>query len=398
MLIYRGQMSMARERLESALVVLSTEPDVDTVKALLDLAHVQNVTESHDQRAYTAQALELAQSIDVGDVLLSRVFVVQGVAFAISDRAAEAAAALEYAARLAARAGDREGEGRALTNLSDVLAPVDPAAAAEAARAAVERSRQVGARRQLAFSLANLGEALLTVGEWDEAAAVFHDAYERDGLGSDDITHIVFARLVALRGDLDATRQLLDAGLGRFRDSEDPQDLCAVRLIDALQAAAIGDDAGALDHAQAAAGYERDLGVRAESIRWAWPLAARSARNVGDGATEQKLLDGLDQHPLGKLPLVLRAERDLVRARLTAQSDDVEAARLFDQAIEAYRKIPAPFHLAHALLDHAGFLRTNGDRTGAEAAVTEAARIADRLGAKPLARRAEVTRDRSAVS
>ena len=179
----------------------------------------------------------------------------------------------------------------------------------------------------------------MTVGEWDEAAAVFHDAYERDGLGSDDITHIVFARLVALRGDLDATRQLLDAGLGRFRDSEDPQDLCAVRLIDALQAAAIGDDAGALDHAQAAAGYERDLGVRAESIRWAWPLAARSARNVGDGATEQKLLDGLDQHPLGKLPLVLRAERDLVRARLTAQSDDVEAARLFDQAIEAYRKI-----------------------------------------------------------
>lgn len=109
------------------------------------------------------------------------------------------------------------------------------------------------------------------------------------------------------------------------------------------------------------------------------------------------MLDGLDQHPLGKLPLVLRAERNLVRARLTAQSDDIEAARLFDQAIEAYRKIPALFHLAHALLDHAEFLRATGDRTGAESAVAEAVQIADRLGAKPLARRAEAARAGSAL-
>jgi tetratricopeptide (TPR) repeat protein len=396
-LTYRGQMTLARERLESALAVLSSEPDVDTVKALLYLGQVQNVTAANDPHSYTAQALELGQALDVDDVLLAQVFIVQGISYAILERAAESAAALEYAVRLTVKAGDREGEGRALTNLADVLAPVDPRAAADAARTAADRARQVGARRQLAFALANLAEALLTVGDWDEAAAVFRTAYERDGLGSDDITHLVFARLVALRGDVDATRQLLETELDRFRASEDPQDLSAVQLIEALQEAALGNDDAALEQAQTSAAWERELGIRAESVRWAWALAARSAHNVGDRVTEQKLLDGLDQHSVGRLPLVLRAERDLVRARLTAGSDDDESARLFERAIEAYRKIPALFNLAHALLDHAEFLTRTGDRTGADLAVTEAVQIADRLGAKPLARRAEAARARTAV-
>ena len=392
----RGQLTAARERLEAALAVLSPEPDIDTVIALLYLGQVQTFS-GDTSFSYTAQALELGQALDVGDAMLSELFVTAGVGYAMMDRAAEAAAALEYSARLAARAGDREGEGRALTNLADVLAGMDPRAAADAARQAADKARQVGARRQLAFALANLAEALLTVGDWDEAATALQAGYDRDGLDSADITQVVFARLVALRGDNAATRQFLDEGLDRFRESEDPQDLSAVLLIDALLSAAIGDDAAALEHAQASAGYERELGIRAESVRWAWPLAARSAHNLGDRVTEQRMLDELNKHPVGKLPLMLRAERDLVRARLTAESDAAEAARLFERAIEAYRKIPGPFHLAHALLDHAEFLTSTGDRSGADLAVTEAAQIADRLGAKPLARRAGAARARSAV-
>ena len=394
---HRGQLSLARELLEYALHVLSAEPDIDTVIALSYLGQVQNSSGSDDVHSYTAQALELGQALDVDDALLSEIFVAQGVQCAIGDRAAEAAAALEYAARLAARAGDREGEGKALTNLSDVLAPVDPRAAAEAARTAVERSRQVGARRMLAFALANLAEALMTVGDWDEAGAVLQAGFDRDGLGSGDITAVSFIRLVALRGDVESARELLETALERFRASEDPQDLSAIRLIDALLAAALGDDVAALEHALAAAAYERELGIRADSVRWAWTVAARSAHNVGDRAAEQKLLDGLDQHPVGKLPLVLRAERDLIRARLTAGSDNPAAAPLFERALDAFRKIPALFHLAHALLDHAEFLTETGERTGAELAVAEAAQIAEQLGAGPLARRAAAARSRTSV-
>ena len=397
MLTNRGQLTSGRERLESALVVLNDEPDADTVTALLYLGQLENSSGASASHDYTTKALKLGQELDVGDATLAQLFASQGVAFAILDRPAEAAAALEYAARLAARAGDRENEGKALVNLADALAPRDPLAAADAARAAVDLSRQVGARRMLAFALGNLAEALLTVGEWDEALSVLRAGNERDGLGSDDITQVILARALALRGDVGATRQLLDTGLDRFRDSEDLQDSSGVLLIEALMAAATGDDAAALEHGRAAADYGRELGFGAETIRWSWVLAARSAHNVGDLAAEQKLLDDLDQHPVGKLPMVLRAERDLVRARLTTGSDDQLAARLFEQAIEAYRKIPALFNLAHALLDHAEFLATIGDQPTAEVALTEAVQIADRLGAEPLARRAAAARKRVAV-
>ena len=395
----RGQLTLARERLTAALAVLSSDPDVDTVLVLMYLGQTENIggVGVGDAHPYTAQALELGQALDVGDLLLSQLFISRGVSYAILDRPAEAAAALEYAARLSAKAGDTEGEGKALVNLSDTLTPVDPRAAADAARTAADRSRQAGARRMLAFALANLAEALLTLGDWDEAATVLQAAYDRDGLDSGDQTHVLLARLVAMRGDVDATRQLLDTGLDRFRSSEDPQDLSNIELIEAQLAAALGDHAVALEHAQASTAYEDALGIRAEPVRWAWALAARSAHNVGDTAAERDLLAGLDRHPIGKLPPVLRAERDLVRARLTAGSDEDAAAQLFERAIEAYRRIPALFHLAHALLDHAEFLDTTGDSSSAGLAVTEAAQIADRLGARPLAERAAAARSRTTV-
>jgi class 3 adenylate cyclase/tetratricopeptide (TPR) repeat protein len=397
MLANRGQLTLARERLTSALAVLSSEPDVDTVTALLYLGQTENIAGTEDSHIHTVKALQLGQELDAGDVLMSEVFCSVGVSYAMLDRPAEAAAALEYAARLSARAGDRGGESKALVNLSDTLAPVDPRAAAEAARAAADQSRQVGARRMLAFALGNLAEALFALGDWDEASTILQAGYERDGLDSTDITHVLFARLAAMRGDVEAARQLLDTEFDRFRSSEDPQDLSAVELIEAFVATAMGDDAAALEHALVAAAYGSALGIRAETVRWAWALAARSAHNLGDTVAQQGVLDELDRHPVGKLPLLLRAERDLVRARLTTGSDDDAVALLFERAVEAYRRIPAQFHLAHALLDHAEFLTATGDRPAAELAVTEAVQIADRLGARPLAERAAAARARTTV-
>jgi class 3 adenylate cyclase len=382
----RGQLSLGRERLNAALEVLSPDPDVDTVTALLYLGQLENNT--GDRNTHIAEALELGQALDVGDGLLSELFVSAGVMHAIADRPAEAAAALEYAARLAARSGDREVEGKALTNLSDTLAPFDPRAAADAARTAVDRSRQVGARRMLAFALSNLSEALLMLGEWDEAAALLESGFERDGLDSGQMAHVNFVRLSAMRGDVAFAEKLIGSGFDRFQASEDPQDLAAVRHVEALLAAAKGDHVAALANAQAAAGYAETLGINSEPVRWAWALAARSAHNVRDRAAQQTLLEQLDQHPTGKQPLMLRAEGDLVRAHLAVGVDDTEAARLFQRAIDAHRKIPALFLLAHALLDHAEFLRHLGDNDAAEVAVVEAAQIAERLGARPLVDRA----------
>jgi hypothetical protein len=84
---------------------------------------------------------------------------------------------------------------------------------------------------------------------------------------------------------------------------------------------------------------------------------------------------------------MLRAERDLARARLAADDDGV-AASSFTAAITALRERSTPYHLAHGLLDHAQYLVHTGDADAAVAAVDEAREIAARLRCQPLLDRA----------
>ena len=79
-----------------------------------------------------------------------------------------------------------------------------------------------------------------------------------------------------------------------------------------------------------------------------------------------------------------RAEALLIRARLAAAEQAADAADQFVLAVEALRSISTPYHLAHGLLDHAGFLAAAGDSAAAEQAVAEARSIATGLGCRPL--------------
>jgi hypothetical protein len=83
-----------------------------------------------------------------------------------------------------------------------------------------------------------------------------------------------------------------------------------------------------------------------------------------------------------------RAERDLARARLTAADGDPAASAAFATAIAGLRQNSTPYHLAHGLFDHAGYLTRLGDAQAAAAAIGEAAGIAKRLGCQPLLDRA----------
>ena len=82
---------------------------------------------------------------------------------------------------------------------------------------------------------------------------------------------------------------------------------------------------------------------------------------------------------------MLRAERDLVRARLAASDGDQAAAASFAAAISGLRELSTPYHLAHGLLDHAEYLIRLGDADAAEAAISEARDIASRLRCQPSA-------------
>ena len=216
--------------------------------------------------------------------------------------------------------------GRALLNLSDAVTGTDPAAGAEAARAAAAQLRRAGARHLLAIAVANLAQALLMTGDWDAAEAELAQAADADGLADIEFLACYRAWLAALRGEAPAAQAAL-AGLGDLRASEDPQDQAIIAVAEAFTAAARGQPAAALRHARTALDHAAALGISHEVLRWAWPLAARAAHDLADTATTRDLLALLDGYRPGQLAPMQRAERDLARARLAAADGDPDAGR-----------------------------------------------------------------------
>ena len=382
-----GRYGEAREALTTALAVLRPDPDADTVTTLHRLAAVEAFSGGAEADSLSAEALALGQALGVEAGLLADLLIVRGLALSFADRVVEATAYLEHAAKLAEGAGDSGSQAGALLNLADLLTRSEPAAGAAAAHKAAELSRRTGEIDRLDVAVCNEVEALLLAGEWDGADRVVHDAIDDDHLGRLGYVASYASILASLRGDPDTATGY--AELPRMRASEDRQDRAAIALADAFIAAAQNRPMDVLRHTLAVMEDIPTLGIGSFQIQWAWPMAARSAQSLGDGGAGADLLALLDSHPVGHLPLVLRAERLLVRARSAAALGHPDSAAAFEGAVAALRHSPSPYHLAHGLLDHAGYLTTIDEHAGALALVTEARVIAERLRARPLLDRTE---------
>jgi class 3 adenylate cyclase/tetratricopeptide (TPR) repeat protein len=382
-----GRHAEARENLSAALQVLWAEPDTDTVQALQQLAALAVASGSPDADRLSAEALTLGQALDVEAGQLGGLFLARGMYLISAGLRPEAAAYYRESVRLATQAGDSLALGRTLLNLSDALATTDPAAAAEAGRTAAGHLRRAGARTYLAFAVTNLVQALMMLGDWDAAAEELAQAIDSDGLQDVEWVPCCQGLLAALRGDT-ATAESILASLSQLRDSEDLQDQSQVSLTEAVTAAAGHRPADALRHARRALEPADTIGISSEDQRWAWPVAARAAHDLGDDAAVRELLALLDTQQPGYLAPMLRAERDLVRARLAAADDDQAAAAPFAAAVRSLHEQGTPYHLAHGLLDYAAHLTRLHDLDGASAAIDEAREIASRLRCQPLLDRA----------
>ncbi|HXW45192.1 MAG TPA: hypothetical protein VEL03_10415, partial [Streptosporangiaceae bacterium] len=382
-----GRYAEAREQLTAAVDVLRADPDTDTVRALRQLGALEVSVGSPDADRLTAEALTLGQALDLGSGQLGDLFLARGMYHALAGRRPQAISYMRESARLAEQAGDHLILGRALLNLSDALTPSDPAAGAEAARTAAGHLRRTGARRFLAAAVINVAEALLQLGDWDAAEAELTRAEDADALA--DIEEVTCERswVALLRGD-DETAEAVVADLQHLRTSEDPQDKVMLGIAEASTAAARRRPADALRHARAILAHAGTLGISSMYLRWAWPLAARCAHELADTAAIRDLLALLDSYRPGYLAPMLRAERDLARARLAVGDGDQAAAASFAAAITALREQSTPYHLAHGLLDHAQYLLRQGDADAAVAAIEEARDIAVRLRCQPLLDRA----------
>jgi tetratricopeptide (TPR) repeat protein len=385
-----GRHGDAREQLTAALGVLREDPDTDTVQALGQLAMLETFAGTPAADPLTAEALALGQDLVADDATLADLFTTRGVYLGLAGhRLPQAGAYLREAVRLAEQAGDSRRLGRALLNLAHMLSATDPAAAAEAARAAVGHLRRAGARNPLSVAAMNLVQALLMTGDWDTAEDELAQAIDADDLGDLEYIRCYRAWMAALRGDA-ATAQAVLAALGDLRVSEDVQDKEIILVVEAFTAAADHQPAAALRHARTALDQADVVGISHEYLRWAWPLAARTAYDLADAATVEELLTMLDGYRPGQLTPMLRAERDLTRARRTAADVGPDAASAaFVAAIAGLRQHSTPYHLAHGLLDHAEYLLRAGDDEAAGAATGEARSIAERLRCQPLIDRAE---------
>jgi class 3 adenylate cyclase len=383
----RGRHGQAREQLTAAVAVLRADPDTDTVKALGELARLEVFAGSPSADALSAEALALGQALAVDDGTLADLFTTRGNCHSHAERRPQAASYFREAARLATHAGEGARLGIALLNLADAITGTDPAAGAEAARAAACHSRQAGDRDHLALAVVNLAQALLMTGDWDIAEAELAQAIHADGLAGIELLANYQAWLAALHGDASSAEATL-VELADLRASEDPQDKANIAVVEAFTAAACRQPAAALRHARAVLDQADAVGISHEYSRWAWPLAARAAHELADTTTTTGLLAMLDGYQPGQLAPILHAERDLARARLTASDGGPAADAAFTAAIAGLRLHSTPYHLAHGLLDYAEHLLRRDDNEAAEAAIAESRDIAGRLRCQPLLDRA----------
>jgi class 3 adenylate cyclase/predicted ATPase len=390
-----GRFAEAREQLTAAAEILRTDPDTDTVRALQGLASLEVFAGSPDADRLTIEALYLGQALGVDTAQLCDLFNARGVHLFFAGCWPEAMAYLRETARLAEQVGDNFRLGRALLNLSAFLGITDPPAAVDAGRSAAGHLRRAGARDFLATAVLNIADALIQLGDWDAAEAELTQAVENDGLADIEYLFCVRAWLSALRGEAEAAEALL-AGLRELHSSEAPQDQATLGLAEAFTAAARGRPADALRHARAVLTHAGALGISHGEVIWAWALAVRAAHEMSDAAVIQELLALLDSYQPGHVVPLLRAERDLARARRAGHDGDQAATAAFAAAIIGLREHGTPYHLAHALLDHAEHLTRHGNPDGAAQAIDEARAIGARLRCQPLLDRAEAA-DRAAA-
>ncbi|MFF4948726.1 AAA family ATPase [Streptomyces chattanoogensis] len=253
--------------------------------------------------------------------------------------------------------------------------------AAESARRGLAAASRAGLLRTFGPThAANVAEALIATGHWDEATEILDHSLELAPAPSFRAYLLVLRGSIALaRGDLPLAESAADFAHGVFSwGTSDAQDLLPLICFASDLALAKGNEA------QAVANVEQTL-ARNEAIstpRYLWPLLILGARVAHASPTLPTALCEL----AAKLPVIgpVQQAQQLTFTAETARVRGSSQPSAWDRCATAWGELHQPYQQGLALLRAAEAAAEAGDRQAAADRLRAARHNADLLGARGL--------------
>ena len=377
-LAFTGRRDEARERMERAFDVISTdEPDEDLALLAAELSRDYWFTGDLERAGERVElALDIAESQGLVRVL-PLVIRAKGAVLHSRGHREEGFALTKHALELALEHEVHEDAMTCYFILSDRCFHLDRY---DDALGYLDESlavaRKIGDRSREWAVFAERTYPLLMLGRWDEVTAIREEFTEEQINAGGVVLSLLQSgvEVYSHRGELDEARRLLSL-FSRLADSPDLQDLgCYYAATAVLRRAE-----GRLEEAVAAGVRTLEsvpvFGLSFQSPKHGLVDAVEAALALGDSARAEELLALVEDLPPGQRPPYLDAHAKRIRSRMSADAAGFEAAaRLF-------RERSIPFWVGVTSLEHA-------ELTGSDESRAEALEIFERLGARPWIERA----------
>jgi class 3 adenylate cyclase/tetratricopeptide (TPR) repeat protein len=374
---FSGDIAGGAERMEEAFATLAdAEPGAELAELAEALARHRFFLSEFDAAAERVErALEIAEALVLPDVLVEAMNT-KHLWLESQGRHEEALALLQHGIELGRKHDLREPLNRALHNFSYQLHARDRfRESVEIQLEMIERCRRQGDAVQEQRSLGHLGYSRWALGEWGELEEIVERLVLRDTHVAEERTNFE-VRLALGRGDVGTARAAIDRAADLRTSGEMQMQLGHA----AVEASVLRAESRVLE---ALAAARRGLEVHPlpthPFYKEAWFQACEAAFELGDLDQVDELLTLFDRlTPSDQSPL-LAAYAARFRARLLElRGDGDAAAELRARAIDEFRALEMPLHVAITLLEQA-----EAGKDEPAQLLAEAREIFERLGATP---------------